>query len=523
MIDPRIGRDQLEAWWRLIQEKAPELVMDRRAPLAHTAQAAAYFNLPELPATEPVQVQQVSLDGLTPSFKDLTSEILFGLRERLYRAGELETVRSWAEKLMRYCEIYLPGLEQRVLKKCGGSLDARLLVLQLAVFLLDASLVYQDLRYLNTVLKLLDQRWLVNPGQVLGELTRRAAGGTTTVALAAAFQVRLFLVSEYALEQAANILLDLSQYTQEQAAYPLSYLSQYTQEQAAYSLPSLSGSGLSGIEEIAEADAHIYPMREGSQVVIFSPSQYSLYTISVAEMLLRQGVQVAAIFTRRLLSAQRFFSEFRRDGQRIFQKIWKKLVLRRRAYVPQEYETIASFMQRQGIDFKSTGQLQKRYGIPVVFCKDLNDPVVVQELQRIQPDLVLFTGGGLLRKEVLLHSGQGVLNCHMGILPGYRGRDVVEWPLLEGQFCQVGLTVHFMDEGVDTGDILRLKPAYPMPGESRAQLRERLEGMMVGLMVGACLDVLAGHIPRQPQAPGAGRQYFFMHPRLLVLAEAALK
>jgi UDP-N-acetyl-D-mannosaminuronic acid transferase (WecB/TagA/CpsF family) len=47
--------------------------------------------------------------------------------------------------------------------------------------------------------------------------------------------------------------------------------------------------------------------------------------------------------------------------------------------------------------------------------------------------------------------------------------------------------------------------------------------MMVGLMVGACLDVLAGQIPRQPQAPGAGRQYFFMHPRLLVLAEAALK
>jgi folate-dependent phosphoribosylglycinamide formyltransferase PurN len=493
MTDPRIGRDQLATWWRVIQEKAPELVLDGRAPLAHTAQAAAYFNLPELPVRSPAQALQVSLDGLQPSFKALAPEILLGLRARLYRADGLEIVRSWAEKLMRYCEIYLPRLEQRALKKCGGSLDARLLVLQLAAFLLDASLVFRDLRFLNTVLKLLDQRWLANPGLVLDELTRRTAGGYAAIALAAAFQVRLFLVSEYALAQAAKSSI------------------------------SVSGSGLAGIEETAEADARNYPMCEGSKVVIFSPSQYSLYTISVAEMLLRQNVQVAAIFTRRLLSSQRFFSEYSRDGKRIFQKIWKKLVLRRRAYVPQEYETLASLMQRAGIDFKSTGQLQKRYGIPVVFCKDLNDPLVAQELERIQPDLVVFTGGGLVRKEVLLRSGQGVLNCHMGILPGYRGRDVVEWPLLEGQFRQVGLTVHFMDEGVDTGDILRLKPTLPRPGESRAQLRERLEGMMVGLMVGACLDALSGQIERQPQTPGAGRQYFFMHPRLIVLAEAALK
>jgi UDP-N-acetyl-D-mannosaminuronic acid transferase (WecB/TagA/CpsF family) len=47
--------------------------------------------------------------------------------------------------------------------------------------------------------------------------------------------------------------------------------------------------------------------------------------------------------------------------------------------------------------------------------------------------------------------------------------------------------------------------------------------MMVELMVGACLDVLAGQIQRQPQALSAGRQYFFMHPRLIALAEAALK
>ncbi len=83
----------------------------------------------------------------------------------------------------------------------------------------------------------------------------------------------------------------------------------------------------------------------------------------------------------------------------------------------------------------------------------------------------------------------------MGILPDYRGRDVVEWSLLEGQFDRVGLTVHFMDEGVDTGDILHLKPTFPRLGKSRMQLRERLEGQMCSLMVDTCLEVLVVQIP----------------------------
>ena len=64
-----------------------------------------------------------------------------------------------------------------------------------------------------------------------------------------------------------------------------------------------------------------------------------------------------------------------------------------------------------------------------------------------------FYWSGLLRK-VLLVDLEKALNCHMGILPFYRGMDVAQWPILNQDFSNIGLTTHIIDEGVDTGDIL---------------------------------------------------------------------
>ena len=240
-----------------------------------------------------------------------------------------------------------------------------------------------------------------------------------------------------------------------------------------------------------------------SSVVIFSPSRYSLYTISVAELLRRQNVEVKAVIMRKLVNPDRFLSEFRRDGLRLLKKIWKKLVLRERAYSEQPFETMASFMLAEGIHFKSVDALTNAHGIPIQYCRDLNDPEVVQTLQRLKPDLVVFTGGGLIRKEVLANAGAGVVNCHMGMLPRYRGMDVVEWPILEGDQEHIGMTVHSMDEGVDTGDILRTRKVDFAAGDTIRQIRDRFEPLMCREIVSVCVDFLAGNVKRQPQKKSA--------------------
>jgi methionyl-tRNA formyltransferase len=255
-----------------------------------------------------------------------------------------------------------------------------------------------------------------------------------------------------------------------------------------------------------------------SSVVIFSPSRYSLYTILVTELLRRQNVEVKAVIVRKLVNPSRFASEFRRDGARLLKKIWKKLVLRQKAYGEQPFETLASFMRTEDIRFKTVDALVREYRIPIQYCRDLNDAEVVKTLHRLKPDLVVFTGGGLIRKEVLANAGAGVVNCHMGMLPKYRGMDVVEWPILEGDFEHIGMTVHFMDEGVDTGDILHTRKVEFAAGDTIKQIRDRFEPLMCREIVSICVDFLAGGVKRQPQKKTAGRQYFVMHPRLIELA-----
>jgi methionyl-tRNA formyltransferase len=204
-------------------------------------------------------------------------------------------------------------------------------------------------------------------------------------------------------------------------------------------------------------------------------------------------------------------------------KVWKKLFLRQAAYHPGNIENLLGFRKINHISISKLDEFQSKYSIPVIPCSNLNDKAVVNGLREIQPYLVVFTGGGLIRQDVLSNSGNGILNCHMGLLPSYRGMDVVEWPILEDNIEQIGITVHFMDQGLDTGDILRTRQIQLKPGENISGLRDRIEPIMCQTLVDTCIDFLEGKIERQPQKRQAGKQYFKMHPFLLDIVSKKLK
>ncbi|HKZ43870.1 MAG TPA: formyltransferase family protein [Anaerolineales bacterium] len=253
------------------------------------------------------------------------------------------------------------------------------------------------------------------------------------------------------------------------------------------------------------------------EICIFSPNRYSLYTTTVTALLIRRGIKIQTIYVRNLLNPKRFINEYRRDGSRLITKIWKKLVLREAGY--QRVGDIRAFREEQGIKVTDLFEFKKDPGIPVIQCNDLNDPVVIEGLKILQPDLVIFTGGGLLRQEILSNSGHGVINCHMGVLPLYRGMDVVEWPILEGNPDKLGITVHFMDKGIDTGDILRIVKIPPLNGETIRSLRDRIEPIMCKTIVDTCIDFLDGKLTRKPQRIMDGKQYFKMHPTLMGITQ----
>ena len=87
--------------------------------------------------------------------------------------------------------------------------------------------------------------------------------------------------------------------------------------------------------------------------------------------------------------------------------------------------------------------------------KAIDDPGVLAWLRRSNPDVGLHAMGVIYRKPVIDCFRRGILNPHIGLLPGYRGRSVMEWSLLEGR--PTGVSVFFVDEGIDTGSPIVLR------------------------------------------------------------------
>ena len=260
------------------------------------------------------------------------------------------------------------------------------------------------------------------------------------------------------------------------------------------------------------------------RVALFAPTSTSLYSRLVALDLHRQaGVELVGIFVRRLWSYKRIRTDLRREGPRLLSKIYTKLVLPQTLVGNQATSPMTSLALELGLDFDDLGTFSQRMGVPYQKVFDFNDAASESSLRALSPDLVVFTGGGLIRKNILDIPGLGVLNCHSGLLPHYRGMDTLEWSILEAQdkAPKVGLTLHYMDTGVDTGSILRQHVEELHPGDTLDAIRRRLEPAMVRLISSGVRDLQAGALQAKAQEHAAGQQYFVIHPRLR--ARAAIK
>ena len=97
----------------------------------------------------------------------------------------------------------------------------------------------------------------------------------------------------------------------------------------------------------------------------------------------------------------------------------------------------------------------------------------------------------------------GVLNVHPGILPKYRGATCCEWAIYHGD--RVGVTAHFMDEGLDSGPILFSRTLKVAPGDSYRDVRVGLYGLALDVVVEAVREIIArglraSALPPQPLA-----------------------
>jgi methionyl-tRNA formyltransferase len=250
-------------------------------------------------------------------------------------------------------------------------------------------------------------------------------------------------------------------------------------------------------------------------VILLSPNPYSNLTIATATLLLRNGISIDAVIVRNIFSYRRFISEYRRSGKRFLHKIYRKLILRASENKSgRDRDNIIEFMRKNNITNRSIYQIAKAENLPIFTATTFNDGQTHTALDKYKPSCCVFTGGGIIKAKTLSKSGLGIINCHMGILPDYRGMDVVEWPILENRFDTVGLTTHLMDTGIDTGPILKTRHIDPGAFNNISDLRNALESKMPELLTSSCLDLLSQKIYPTPQDQTKGKHYYTINPQL---------
>lgn len=125
----------------------------------------------------------------------------------------------------------------------------------------------------------------------------------------------------------------------------------------------------------------------------------------------------------------------------------------------------------------------------------------------MEPDLFLAVGYALILKPPILAVPKLLAaNFHASLLPHYRGKHPVFWTLRGGERW-AGLTVHVMDPGIDTGDIIYQVKVRTRRDDTVATLYERIMERSLGLIGRLVSDAEKGTIPRRPQAAGEG-SYF---------------
>lgn len=104
--------------------------------------------------------------------------------------------------------------------------------------------------------------------------------------------------------------------------------------------------------------------------------------------------------------------------------------------------------------YYSVKALANVYNIEYKTAEKINDSAVITHVQNLKPDLILSIGcGQILGKELLEVPTHGAVNVHGSLLPKYRGRATAFWVLYFGE-DKSGVTAHYMNEDIDSGDIL---------------------------------------------------------------------
>jgi folate-dependent phosphoribosylglycinamide formyltransferase PurN len=154
-----------------------------------------------------------------------------------------------------------------------------------------------------------------------------------------------------------------------------------------------------------------------------------------------------------------------------------------------------------------------------IYVETVNGPDAVEAISRLEPDVVIQVKAGILRRQVFEIARIGTLNLHPGIAPLIKGQEPGYWALWEQKREWIGATLHYIDDGIDTGPVLAYAPVKPYgEGERYPSLYARTTELGVKCLVEALCRLERGD--RWTISPPQGEHVYRTIPsgwRLLLL------
>jgi len=140
-----------------------------------------------------------------------------------------------------------------------------------------------------------------------------------------------------------------------------------------------------------------------------------------------------------------------------------------------------------------------RLGIPVYQPYDLNTAAFIETLSSLAPDVIVTVAfGHLLKEKILTLPPLGCVNLHASLLPKYRGAAPVSRAILNGETLS-GISTMLMDEGMDTGPVLKTAAIPVQPDDTTESLTGRLAGVGAALLVETLAKWAEGAVTPLPQ------------------------
>ena len=150
-------------------------------------------------------------------------------------------------------------------------------------------------------------------------------------------------------------------------------------------------------------------------------------------------------------------------------------------------------------DWADLSPLGKKYRVPVSFFGKIGDPETLKRIQELSPDIMFVLGLSQLLPQALLQiPPRGVIGSHPALLPENRGRHPLIWALVKA-LPKSGLTLFYIDAGVDSGDIVMQREFPIAVTDTAMDLYARIEELGAEMVRDLIPLLEDGKAPRIPQ------------------------